>query len=239
MAAPSFVAASAIGDSLTGGNIVLTLPGHATDDVGLIVVWNRSISGTQHAVTDWTRLAQWDDTTQNDMWSVFGRRFTSGAETNPTITCDSGTGDSFAMCGVYRGCITTEVPWEVIGTPAFSATNPLTITGIVTLSAESLVVVLGGYGDNNATAVTVTGTDPAAYTEHYTESATGGDGSVFIAEAERSAAGATGNITADWGITLTGTADASGIAIALKPPAVVTTPAPPILRRDRRIVPLL
>lgn len=219
MAAPTFVSSSATaGESLTGGNIPLVMPSHQTDDVGLIVVWNRSLNGSAHTVANWSRIIQWDDTIQSDMWSIFGRRFTSAAEAAPTVTVDSGTADSFAMMAVYRGCITTGDPWEAVGVPGFGATNPVAVSGITTLGAERLVVVLGGYGDNNATGVAVTATEPAAYTEHYVESALGGDGSVFIAEAERATAGFTGAFSLDWGIALTASADGAGVALALKPP---------------------
>ena len=77
-----------------------------------------------------------------------------------------------------------------------------------------MVVAVAGEDDNNA-AITTTGTNPAAYTEHYVESATGADGVITFSEAARTTAGATGNASVNWGTAVP--IGFGGIVLALKP----------------------
>jgi hypothetical protein len=220
MAAPTLVNPTAI--SVQQGGVdtssAVVLPAHVADDVGIIYGWARAITATITVDQSWTQLTTWDDTDENDRHFIWWKRFTSGGETNPTISRTNNSGDLFAMGAVYRGVRTTGDPYENLGTPVFSATDNYNLNGITTSSAENLVVVCVGMGDNNATGVTITSTDPAGYTEHYTESAVGGDGCVTIAEAERTNAGATGNINVTYGVAFAGTVNSSGVAFALVPP---------------------
>lgn len=209
MAAPAFAGASAIGAS-TAGTFTITLPAHVADDVFLCLSWYRA-SATVPTPTGWTQAATWlRGTTRYYLhWS----RAASSTETNPVFDY-TGTDDGFGLVCSYRGCGTTGDPYNVLGTTATGTVNTATLNGITTLVAESLVVALIGGEDNTATTVTMTATDPAAFTEHYVESATGTDGCVAIGEAARATAGATGNISAAWGTSVVGW---GGVVLSLPP----------------------
>lgn len=235
MAAPAFRAVSAILEIQNGtADGTLTLPTHQTDDILLMHVWRRSLTNTLTTPSGWTLIAgPWDGIAERHY--VFGKRAASGSETNPFLDWSTTTGDWYALCASYSDAITTETAWEVVGsTQQGTGSNP-SLTGITTLTDESLVVVLIGYGDNNNTAFTLTSTDPSAYTEHYVESAIGADGAICISEGARSTAGATGNVGVS-GLTVTAGDGWGALVLALKP---ITPKAPPPRRRDLKIVPLI
>src|SRR3989304_4847134 len=84
----------------------------------------------------------------------------SASETNPLNDKSTGTGDTYAAVITYRGAITTGDPWEGKGAPQPGAADPTTLSGITTLTAESLVVAaVAGENENNSS-ITTTGTDP-------------------------------------------------------------------------------
>lgn len=213
MAAPTFVAASALGNS-TAGSFTITLPTHLADDVFLCLSWYRA-SATVATPADWTEARTWLRGTTR--YYLHWRRAASGAETDPVFDY-TGADDGFGLVCSYRGCVPTGTPYDVLGTEATGTANTATLNGITTLTADSLVVALIGGEDNTATACTMTATDPAAFTEHYAESATGTDGCVAIGEAAKAATGATGDVSAAWGTSVVGW---GGIVLALIPPASV------------------
>jgi len=120
------------------------------------------------------------------------------------------------MCAVYRGAETSGDPWEVKGTFTTGTTDPASLPGITTLTAESLIVVPLGGEDNNNTTVTTTSTDPIAYTEHYDESPQGADGMIVFSEAPRTTAGSTGDVSVNFDVAVP--VGWGGIVLALIPP---------------------
>ena len=213
-AAPTFVAASAIGNS-TAGTFTVTLPTHATDDILLSISWYRA-SATVLLPTGWTEAATaLRDTTR---YYLHWKRATSASETNPVFDY-TGANDGFGLIVSYRGVINTGNPYDVLGAFASGTAEPATLTGITTLTANSLVVALIGGEDNTGTGMTMTATDPAAFIEHYAESATGTDGAVAIGEASRATTGATGNVSSAFGATVVG---GGGWVLALQQPAAPT-----------------
>jgi hypothetical protein len=221
-AAPTFVSVSAIA-AATSGDVTITLGTHATNDIILISAWVRSNTETV-TVGGYTAITgtPFDRGTTSRYW-LWWKRATSAADGNPLVDTDGTTANIYAMAIVYRGAITTETPWEVVGTPATGTADPASCTGITTLTDNSLVVVPYGYEDNNGSAITTTGTDPAAYTEHLDEAVTGDDGTVSFSEAARTAAGATGTVSVDYDSTITAGDGWGCVVLALKP-----APPPPI-----------
>jgi hypothetical protein len=228
-AAPAFQSFGGIA-SATSGDITVTLPAHATDDVLLMMVWVRSNAETIPDPSGWTIItgAPFTRGTSTRYW-LWWKRATSGAETNPLIDTDGTTANIYGAAINFRGAITSGNPWEVVGTATTGTTDPAVITGITTLTAESLVVAaVGGEDDNNASIIT-TGTDPAAYTEHYVETNVGTDAVITFSEAERTTAGATGNVSVNWNVAVP--VGWGGMVLALKPAPVPTatptlTPTP-------------
>lgn len=199
----------------TGADVTVTLPSHLAGDILILSGFVRDTDDTL-TLTGWTQIATWDRSTTSRHW-VYGLRASSGSTTNPTFDKSGATGDTYAVAIAYRGCISSDTAWEVVGSGQTGTADPASLTGITSLTPNALIVVILNGEDNNNAAVTVTGTDPSAYTEHYDESATGADGMISISEGTRAAAGATGTISVDfdtaspvgWG----------GLVIALKSPS--------------------
>lgn len=205
--APAFKSFSGIAASV-GPDVTVTLPTHATNDIMLMLGWVRDQDDTVNITTasGWAQVgtgctsacsASWSRGTTSRYW-LFWKRATSASETNPVFNKSGATGDTYAAVIVYSGANTSGDPFEVVGTASTGTSDPATITGITTTSPESLIVVPVGGEDNNNASITTTGTNPAAYTEHYVEANTGSDGAITFSEAERTTIGSTGNISVDW-----------------------------------------
>jgi hypothetical protein len=220
----SFVATLAA--AATGGaDPTVTLPAHAADDILLLATIVRSNTATVATPAGWTQIGSPTVRAAVATYQFFWKRAASGAETNPLIDRTGTTGDVYAAVIVYQGAIATGDPWEVKGAVVTGTTDPSVITGITTLTANSLVVVaVAGENDNNASII-ATGTNPAAYTEHYIESATGANGVITFSEFVRTTAGATGNVSVDWNTAVP--IGFGGIVLALRPPVAAITIALP------------
>jgi len=217
-AAPTFQAISAIAAS-TGADVTVTLPTHQADDILLLSVVVRDQNDTI-TVSGWTQIATVDRGATSRYW-WFWKRAASASETNPLVDKSTATGNTYAAVITYRGAITTGDPWEVKGTPQTGTADPMVLTGITTLSDDSLVVAAVAGEDNNNASITTTGTDPAAYTEHYVESGAGADGVITFSEAAKTTAGATGNVSVNWNNAIP--RGDGGILLALKPLPAMST----------------
>jgi hypothetical protein len=228
-AAPAFRAASAIQASTGADLSAITIPGGCVANDILIyqaIVRDVDDTATIDASGDtWTQITTGctsacdpnvERSTTASYWFFWSRH--DGSATNPVFNKSGATGDTFAMLACYSGAIATGNPFETIGTPFTSTSDPISITAISTVSANALVIVCIAGEDNNNGAVTLTGTNPSAYTEHYDESMTGGDGLTTFSEATRTAAGSTGTISADWDTA--NPVGAGGIVLSLKPTSV-------------------
>lgn len=218
-AAPTWVGWSSLtADADPHADMTVTLPAHQANDIFLLMAWVRDTDETA-TVSGWTSCGgPWDRGTSARYW-LWWKRATSSSETNPTIDFSGTTGDAYAICAVYRGAITTGDPWEVKGTFATGTSDPAILTGITTLTANSLIVVPLGGEDNNNSAITTTGTDPADYTEHYVETTTGNDAMFGFSEAARTTGGETGNVSVDFNTAVP--VGWGGVVLALKPPATL------------------
>lgn len=217
MAAPTVHGFGAIAS--VGLLTTITVPKAASqlaDDVTLVMAMESTLANTFSA-TGWTQLATWDRTIGERFW-VMGRRHTAAAEADPVFD-RSATGRVFARAMTIRGAASLVDAWEVIGSTGTASADPLTIPGITTLTAESLVVACYAYQDDNGTTVTMTGTDPAAYTENFADTNLGSDGGIGFGYAARTAAGATGDVTAGLDVAFTAGRGAGGVLIAIRPPA--------------------
>jgi hypothetical protein len=117
-------------------------------------------------------------------------------DTDPLFDKSTATGDTYAQIAAFSGCAQSGTAWEVVGSTGSSSVEPYTIPGITTLTYESMIVAMLAGEDDTNSVFTMTGTLPAAYTETYTESATGTGGCIVFGYALRPTAGPTGNITA-------------------------------------------
>jgi hypothetical protein len=210
--APTFVSFSAIAAS-TGADVTVTLGTNAANDIMLVGVVVRDVNDTITWPSGWTQIATVDrGATSRYFWAW---KRSTGGEASVLVDKSTATGDTYAAAIVYSGAITTGDPWEVKGTAQTTTADPSVLTGITTLTDNSLVVAAMPGEDNNNASITTTGTDPAAYTEHYVESNAGADGVVTFSEAARATAGATGNVSVNWNSAIP--VGAGGILLALKP----------------------
>jgi hypothetical protein len=224
MAEPVFVAASAIGAS-TAGSFSIVLPAHQADDILWVVSWYRA-SATVATPLNWTQAATALRGTTR--YYLHWHRAVNANTADPLFDY-TGTNDGYGICGVYRGDRPLGDPYDVLGAFASGTANPATLTGITTLTVDSLVVASIGGEDNTGTGATMTATDPAAFVEHYAESAVGTDGCVALGEGARAAAGATGNVSCNFGATVVGW---GGWVAALVPPPA---PVAPLVQAKRKI----
>lgn len=216
----TYVGAGTIGGALTTTDATAALPaGTQADDILLVACSVRSITDTT-VVSGYTVIeADKDTSTGSHSW--FWKRHDG---TEGTATCNkSASADSFARQYAFRGVRTTSDPWNALVAAQVDngTTDPTTFTGITTGAANSMVVIMDGYEDNDGSVAVVTSTDPAAYTEDYAESATGTDGSLEISYAIRTAAGATGNISINYG-TIAARSDSMAVLVLSLDPVVCT-----------------
>jgi hypothetical protein len=218
--AVAYQAQSAIAGFATGTtqDVTVTLPAHAAGDVFLLLAMVRDVDDSL-AVSGWTQLAgsPWDRGTSVRYWAWW-LRAASAAEANPLCDFSTSTGDRYCFVVSFRGAIGTGDPWEVNGTKTTGTADPSSATTITTLTGNALVVVAAVGEDNNNASCIVTGTDPAAYTEHYDETTIGADMCHCVSEFNRTAAGATGTVSIDYNTAVpVGT---GGFLLSLKPPDV-------------------
>lgn len=214
-AAPTFFAAGAIAAN-AGADITVILPSHDTDDILVLMCWVRDTNDTM-TVSGWTAVAgtPFDRGATSRYW-VFWKRAASSAETNPVCDKDTITGNHYGMAVSYRGAITTGDPIDVVNATNTGTGDPASLSSVTTSVDDTLVIaVIGGEDDNN-TGVTVTATDPASLTSHYTSSAVGADGAIAFAEGSRATAGITGTVSVDWDVAAP--VGWGGLVLALKPP---------------------
>ena len=219
--APSYQATSGIvGDADPHADMTVTLPAHATGDILYLMAFVRDVDDTASitTATGWAAVTGFpaDRGTSARYW-LWWKRAASGSETNPVIDFSGTTGDSYYVVWTFRGCITSETPHEVLGTPTTGTADPASLTGITSLTDNSLIVVLLMGEDNNNSACTTTGTNPADYTELYDETTTGADAMSCLSYAARSTAGATGTISVDFNTAVP--VGWGAVVMALKPPA--------------------
>lgn len=231
-APPAFRAISAIAAS-TGADITITVDGAcATSDIMILLAWVRDVDDTVQvdATGDtWEQIStactsacapNIERSTVSSYW-VFWERHDGSIDTTVVFNKSDTTGNAYGAIACYSGAITTGTPFEAIGSFVASTSDPTSVTAISTLSADALVVVPVGGEDNNNGAITTTGTDPAAYTEHYAESGTGDDGAITFSEAARTTPGSTGTISVDWDTA--NPVGSGGVALVLAPiPPVVS-----------------
>jgi hypothetical protein len=209
-----------VGDADPHADPTVTLPAHAAGDLFILMAFVRATgeTATITTATGWAAVTGFpvDRGTSARYWAWW-KVATSASETNPVIDFSGTTGDMYYVINSYRGGDTT-APIEVTGTPATGTADPAALTTISSLTDASLIVIAIMGEDNNNAACTATGTDPAAYTEHYTETTTGNDAVACFSEAIRTTAGATGTVNVDWD---TAVPVGWGAALmAIKPPLI-------------------
>lgn len=217
----SFVNAGAIVAATSTTDPTVPLPASMqADDIILIHVYVRSTTNTT-VISGYTEIAQVDTANADHRW--FWKRH-SGSESDPTANRDA-SADCYARAYAFRGCITSGSPFDVVGTPADFSSSPMSVSGITTTVADTMVVLMDGYADNNLASATTTSTG-LTWTDIYAESSTGADGSIHMGRAAKSATGDTGTITVTYNSSFTAGDQSGCLVVALKGPSATTVNVP-------------
>jgi hypothetical protein len=150
------------------------------------------------------------------------KRATSGTA-GKTVTVSGGTTNACGGITVYRGCIATGDPIEVL-TGEVNALANNNHASITTLTAGAMVIIAATIADDRRyTANSVACTNPANLTERFDIiNATGAsDGSIFHADGERTTAGATGTFSWTWAADAVGASHAYALTPATSGPTTV------------------
>lgn len=196
-------------------SVTPVIPTHQANDILICLTANRDESATCATPSGWTLGGGPLDEAGANIWRSywFWKRATSSSETDPLCDWSNTFTDIYAQVHTVRGAITSG---NFFSASAFSsdATDPLTHTGVTTTTANQRVLLLVLGNDDQPTTVTVTATDPAAFTLHnYQDITTGADAEGHAASAVRTSAGATGNIISDYDAAMP---CGCGLVLALK-----------------------
>lgn len=191
--AASWKASGTIAGS-TGADITPVIPAHSPGDILILQATARSNAVTLTTPSGWTSFFSPID--EGTAWRtyMFYLRAESSSETDPLCDWSAVTGDKYGVVYVIKGC-QTFLDFRSISQSDHGTANPDTIAGITCKYSDSLVCVFGMSGDDVATAVTVTATDPATFTSRsYSTLATGGGAGCWFADASQTTVGATGDV---------------------------------------------
>lgn len=194
-------------------------PAHAIDDVALLFV--ESAGGEQATLTTAAGFVAVPNSPQatgagtaGTRMTVFWARATSTSMPAPTVG-DPGN-HVYAQIITYRNVVRTGNPWDVTGGGVkTSASTSVTVTGVTTTVADTLVVQAAARDDdaNGAEFSAQTNTNLAGIAERSDAGTTQGNGGGFsVWDGSMAAAGATGSTTA----TVVSSINAY-LTIALKP----------------------
>jgi hypothetical protein len=208
------------------GNVSLTWPAHAIDDVALLFV--ESAGGEPATLSvpagfvQVTSSPQATGTTTNGTRiTVFWARATSAAMPNPTVL-DPGN-HVYAQIITYRGVVNTGDPWDITGGGVKTPASTSVTLSEVTTSVTDTLIVQAVARDNDSAAAAFSNQTNANLTgigERSDAGTTSNNGGGFaIWDGYKATAGATGSTTA----TVTSSINAF-LTIALKQQVLVTPP---------------
>ena len=225
-ATPNFQAAGTAVSS--NGAVSPAWPTHVTDDVALLIV--ESTGGqpaTLSTAAGFVAVANSPQatglTTSGTQLTVFWARATSSAMAAPTV---ADPGDHvYAQIITYRNVIRTGNPWDVTGGgfKILSSTS-LTVTGVTTTVADTLVVQAAARDDDSAAAEfgSITNAGLTSIGLRSDGGTTQGNGGGFaVWDGGQASIGATGNTTA----TIATAGVNAFLTLALKPAPLVVTSA--------------
>lgn len=225
-ATPNFQAAgTAVGNT---GAVSPAWPTHVTDDVALLIVESTggqpvtlSTAAGFVAVTGSPQATGLG--TAGTQLTVFWARATSAAMTAPTV---ADPGDHvYAQIITYRNVTRTGNPWDVTGGGfKLLGSTSVTVTGVTTTVADTLVVQAVARDDDSAAAEfgAITNAGLTSIAERVDSGTTQGNGGGFaVWDGGKAAIGATGNTTA----TIATSGVSAFLTLALKPAPLVVTSA--------------
>jgi MSHA biogenesis protein MshQ len=224
---PGYQAAGAAVNNAT--TISPAWPAHAIDDVALLFVESGGGEVVTLSVPAGFALVPNSPqftgaTTTGTRMTIFWARATSTAMTAPTVTVPAiANSHIYGQIITYRGVANTGNPWDVTGGGVkAAASTSVTVTGVTTTVANTLIVQAVARDNDNAAAAfsAETNANLTAITERSDAGTTTGLGGGFaVWDGGKATAGATGDTTA----TVTSSINAF-VTIALREPVIVLGP---------------
>lgn len=191
----------------TGADITPVIPAHQAGDILILQAVARSNAVTLTTPSGWTSMGGLLDvgTTWRSYW--YTKVAASSSETNPLCDWSATTGDKYGHVSTVRNA-DPSFPFgrnaEEVAAGRLrggATTDPGTISvGVGGFEFDNYVMVKGMSGDNVATAVAITATNPATFTpQAYTTIITGADCGQFVSDGIISGAPQfTGDVTFDF-----------------------------------------
>jgi hypothetical protein len=188
--------------ALTTADVTPVNPAHAVDDILICITANRVITNTCLTPSTWTLLHGPIDSTGWRTY-VFYRRATVTNTPNPLCDWTATSADKYAQVHSVRGAIKTGSPFAASNLVS-DLTDPISNAAAISSTlANQLIIVVGIGSDNASVSVTVTGTDPATYTQrHFSTIGTGADATGSFHDKNRVTAGAVGTVVNDHNATM-------------------------------------
>jgi hypothetical protein len=210
--AVAWQATGAIAANATTVSLSITAPACAADDILMCAINQRSNQVITAPDGTWTNILAVNHGATFRAELFWKRATASGGSFAFTKPVD----DNLLMCGViwaHRGCLTTATPIDAtalsqsLNSPA---ADTVTYADFDPTESAAFVCAIGFYKDDNTTAGSISGTDPAFTNRCDVETSTGGDGSIFMYDGS-----STGAATGARSHSTTSTDDAVSIGIML------------------------
>lgn len=218
---PAAYQASGALSAVSSTTITPALPAHQADDILICVTSQQDLTRTCSTPSGWSLLAGPITGSSLIRTYFFWKQAASGSETNPSCVW-SASGNLFASCHSVRGAYPPSAPFDVTS-GVQDQTDPFVVSGVTTAKPGELILLVGSFRDQIASAVTVTATDPPTFSQHfYAENGLGGNITQTVHSAYQENAGATGNITFDFNAAMPD--DGHVAVIAFKDAALFARP---------------
>jgi hypothetical protein len=223
VALPTYVGEGAV----AGGQAAVspawpTTPAHQADDIGILMVETANETVSLSTPAGFTSLPapnpQGTGTAAGltaTRLHLFWKRATSASEATPTVA-DSGN-HNCAKIVVFRGCILTGDPWDIIAGDTGASSTSVAVPGGTTTVIDCLIAAFFTTANDGTNAFAGgTNADLANVAERVDSGTTQGNGgSIGLITGEKATAGTFGTTTT----TVAAAAVQARIMVALKPPA--------------------
>ncbi len=185
--APPFIANSGTASNVGGFTVSVPWPTHQTNDVALAVVETSGSDPNASIPSGWAAVPGSPIT---DVASSVGsklhlwwQRATSNSMSNFIVSISSGD-HCMASMSVWRDCVGTGNPWDVVTTGAkTTASTTATIPALTTTKVNTRVVLIAGRPDDSSSTThfgTPVNANLTSLTRHYESGATTGNGGGFV-----------------------------------------------------------
>lgn len=214
-ATPSYFGTSGNAAALGGFLITLQWPvNHQANDVALAVIQTSGADSTLSPPTGWASVTGSPITdvasTSGSRLYLWWKRATGSSESNLSVSSISGDNHHFGSLAVFRGCVTTGNPWDVVATDTkTTASTTATLPAVTTTKFNTRLVMFVGRPDDAANTShfgVPVNANLTGLTEHYEGgTVTGNGGGFVVASGVMATKGDTGTSTMTKAVSTTDT----------------------------------